>query len=172
GELDEPAPVQAHGARPRVQPLAGAGVAGRFDRERVEVAVAVGEPRPEDREGAVVALEDRAAVTRGQPDDGAVERHAGRREHAEQPTLLGPELRALERHEGAGLERALPVEHGAGIELLAHASAVADGTGALAAVEREEPGIERRKAGRARRAEESLRIQPLGAVGERDNRAA
>src|SRR5439155_13741669 len=169
-ELRDPVAVQADGPGGRVQPLAAAGLARPLGREGAEVAaVARLEALAEDGERPVVAVEDRAALAGAELGDGTVEGHARGSERAEEPALLGAQLGPLEGEEGAGLEGAALVEHRRRVDLLAHAGAVAGGTGALAAVEREEPRVERRKAGVAGGAEQPLGVQALCPARERDH---
>src|SRR5207237_10066746 len=121
--------------RPRRAP----GLARPLGREGAEVAAGSRlEALAEDGERPIVAVEDRAALAGAELGDRAVERYARGGERAEEASLLGAQLGALEGEEGAALEGAALVEHRRRVELLAHAGAGAGGTGAPRAGERRE----------------------------------
>src|SRR5439155_512108 len=171
GELGDRPAREADGARAGVETLAAAGRARALRGELVERrSILAREGLPQDGERARQlggSLQDQAAVARAEARDRPVEGHAGRAQRAEQAALPGAQLRHLEGHQRAALERARRVEDRLGVEVDGHARAVAGGAGALAAVEREEARIEGLEAEAAGGTEEPLGVEPLAAVCER-----
>src|SRR5262249_9303178 len=152
----------------RVEPRAPAPGARPFHRERLEAGRVVLH-RAANRLEDVVAGE--AALARGQAFDRPVERGPRRPQALQQAALLRASLRTAERQQCAVGERAAGREEGVRIRLGAHSGPVALRARALAAVEREQARIERRKPDAARRAEEPLRVQALLAGSLHDDRA-
>src|SRR5262249_4401792 len=90
----------------------------------------------------------------------------------QQPALLGTPLRVLEGEERTVGERATGGEQAVGVGLGAHPGSGAVRAGTLAAVEGEEPRIERWKPDPARRTEQALGVEALATGALDDHRAA